>query len=90
MTKDQRLRAMNLSYEAMLYAQMLMDVAATTRERGIAAAIYEAHNALYWLLDEERKQDRRQAGCLQCKEVHGGEHGLAEREGEMPVLPQEL
>lgn len=62
MTKEQRMKAINLAFEAMLYAQMLADAAATPRERGIAEAIYAAHNALYLVLCGDRLAEKTTGG----------------------------
>ena len=59
MTKEERTKAINMSFEAMLFAQSLMDAAVTPRERGIAEAIYEAHYAIYWMLVGERREEKR-------------------------------
>jgi hypothetical protein len=56
MTKEERVEAINRSWEAMMFARFLKDEAATVRERGIAEAIYEAHNAIYWILCEDHKR----------------------------------
>ena len=58
MTKEDRTKAINMSFEAMLFAQALMDEAVTPREKNIAEAIYEAHNAIYWILVEEKRKER--------------------------------
>ena len=55
MTKEERTKAINMSFEAMLMAQSLMDEAVTPREKNIAEAIYEAHNAIYWVLVGDRR-----------------------------------
>ena len=60
MTREQIVQARNASFEAMLMAQGLMDKAVTPNEKNIAEAIYEAHNALYWVLvDIERRKRER-------------------------------
>ena len=42
----------------MLFAQALMDEAVTNREKNIAEAIYEAHNAIYWVLVGDRREGK--------------------------------
>lgn len=59
MTKEDRIDLMNRSYEAMLGAQRLIDEAQTDREYEIAAAIYDAHRALYWLMHDDRKREAK-------------------------------
>lgn len=59
MTKEERIKAINMSFEAMLFAQELKDVAATDREKEIAEAIYEAHNAIYWILVGDKRKEKR-------------------------------
>ena len=58
MTKEDRTKAINMSFEAMLFAQALMDEAVTPREKGIAEALYEAHNAIYWVLVGDRREGK--------------------------------
>lgn len=50
MTKENFIRARNASYEAMLTAQAMMEGAVNPIQKNVAEAIYEAHNALYWIL----------------------------------------
>ena len=61
MTREERTKAINMSFEAMLFAQDLMDEAQTPRQKGIAEALYEAHNALYWVLVEDRRREKQTA-----------------------------
>ena len=58
MTKEERTKAINMSFDAMLFAQALKDEAVTPREKGIAEAIYEAHNAIYWVLVGDRREGK--------------------------------
>lgn len=59
MTKEERIKAINMSFEAMLFAQALKDEAVTPREKGIAEAIYEAHNAIYWVLVGDKRKEKQ-------------------------------
>lgn len=56
MTKQERTEAINRSFDAMLFAERLKDEAVTGREKQIAEAIYEAHNAIYWVLVGDRRK----------------------------------
>lgn len=59
MTDEQRTKAINMSFEAMLFAQALKDMAVTDREKEIAEAIYEAHNAIYWILVGDKRKEKQ-------------------------------
>ena len=57
MTDFDRVRLRNASYEAMLAAQEAMDHAVTDGQYQLARAIYNAHNALWMILKEGKKNE---------------------------------
>ena len=61
MTKEDRTKAINMSFEAMLFAQALMDEAVTDRQRNIAEALYRAHWAMYLVLQDELQKMKRES-----------------------------
>lgn len=71
MTKEERSKAINMSFDAMLFAQYLMEEAQTPRQKGIAEALYEAHNALYWVLVGDRRQEKEKALATKAPATDG-------------------
>lgn len=58
MTKDDRAKVINLSFDGMLTAQAIKEAATNAHDRNIAEALYQSFWALWQLLCEDRRKDR--------------------------------
>lgn len=54
MTKERIVQARNASFDAMMTAQAMMEGAVNPIQKNVAEALYEAHNALYWILCDKK------------------------------------
>lgn len=59
MTKEQRTEGINLSFDGMLWAQTLLDLAISKRDQKIARSMYEAFWCLWTVLTDDLKNARQ-------------------------------
>jgi len=58
MTKEKRTEGINLSFDGMQWAQMLMDSATTKHDQRIARAMYESFWCLWEVLTDDLRKER--------------------------------